>query len=136
MNSNGYNRRDFLRHSAVASAGLALGGCQPMMGGAGVPGPANVSLPDPNQRQGEYVEVNGARIFYQMTGQGEPMLLLHGYPLSGALFSRVRDELARRFRVITLDHRGYGMSRAPGVPDSIATYAQDGGRSRNGKIRR
>ena len=53
------------------------------------------------------------------------MLLLHGYPLSGALFVRVRDELARRFQVITLDHRGYGMSTAPGVPDSIAIYAQD-----------
>ncbi len=94
------------------------------MGGA-VPGPANLNLPDPNQRQGEYVEVNGARIFYQITGQGAPMMLLHGYPLSGALFYRVRDELSRRYQIITLDHRGYGKSTAPSVPDTIAVYAQD-----------
>lgn len=69
--------------------------------------------------------MNGARIFYQTAGEGEPMLLLHGYPLSGALFSRNRDALAERYRVITLDHRGYGMSEAPYVPNEIAVYAQD-----------
>jgi pimeloyl-ACP methyl ester carboxylesterase len=53
------------------------------------------------------------------------MLLIHGYPLSGALFSRVRDALAARYQVLTIDQRGYGMSEAPGVPDTIATYAQD-----------
>lgn len=82
-------------------------------------------LADPLVRQGQYVDVNGARIFVQASGQGTPMMLIHGYPLSGALFARVRDDLSRRFRVITIDLRGYGQSRAPGVPDSIATYAQD-----------
>lgn len=83
------------------------------------------TLPQPDARQGNYAEVNGARIFYEMTGQGQPMLLLHGYPLSGALFSRVRDSLATRYRVITVDHRGYGKSTAPGVPDDVSIYAKD-----------
>ena len=66
------------------------------------------------------------RIFYQSTGQGEPMTLLHAYPLWGTLFSRVRGEFSRRSRVMTLDQRGYGMSEAPEVPgSSIAVYAQD-----------
>ena len=53
------------------------------------------------------------------------MLLLHGYPLSGALFSRNREALAAQYQVITADHRGYGMSEAPGTPDDVAVYASD-----------
>ena len=124
MGSKGHSRRDFFRISGVTLAGFAVTttGCN-FDDDNGPLGP--VTLPSPTERQGEFAEVNGARIFYQVAGEGEPMLLLHGYPLSGALFVRVRDELARRYRVITLDHRGYGMSTAPGVPDTIAVYAQD-----------
>ncbi len=87
--------------------------------------PSVALLTAPKDRDGKYVEVNGARIFYQVSGQGQPILLLHGYPLSGALFARNRDALSTRFMVITLDHRGYGNSKAPGVPDSVETYAKD-----------
>jgi pimeloyl-ACP methyl ester carboxylesterase len=52
-------------------------------------------------------------------------VLLHGYPLSGALFARNRDVLAEQYRVVTLDHRGFGQSQAPGVPADISIYAQD-----------
>ena len=123
MGSTGHSRRDFFRVSGVALAGFAVTttGCD--FDDDDDNGP--VALPSPTDRQGEFVEVNGANIFYQSVGSGEPMVLLHGYPLSGALFVRVRDDLARRYRVITLDHRGYGMSMAPGVPDTIAVYAQD-----------
>ena len=121
------NRRLFMRTAGAATAGAFAAAAaaqtrrpqsQPRAGG-------QLRLPDPMQRQGSYAEVNGARIFYQVSGTGAPMMLLHGYPLSGALFERVRDDLSRRFRVITLDHRGYGMSRAPAIPDSIAIYAND-----------
>ncbi|BDP43563.1 hypothetical protein DAETH_35320 (plasmid) [Deinococcus aetherius] len=73
------------------------------------------------------LDVNGARIHYVSVGQGTPMLLLHGYPLSGELFARNRDALAAAgYRVITIDHRGYGRSTAPASdPGSLATYAQD-----------
>lgn len=73
------------------------------------------------------LSVNGAQIHYVSVGQGTPMLLLHGYPLSGELFSRNRDALAAAgYRVITIDHRGYGQSVAPaGAPGDLATYAAD-----------
>ncbi|MBB5234739.1 pimeloyl-ACP methyl ester carboxylesterase [Deinococcus budaensis] len=78
------------------------------------------------QQMGD-LDVNGARIHYVSQGSGTPMLLLHGYPLSGELFSRNRDALAAAgYRVITIDHRGYGRSTAPASdPGSLATYAQD-----------
>lgn len=90
-----------------------------------LPAPDVAALQMPSERIGEYVEVDGARMFYEMAGEGPPMLLLHGYPLSGALFSRVRGALQDDHTVITVDHRGYGLSEAPGVPDSIEVYAGD-----------
>lgn len=83
------------------------------------------ALPTPSERVGDYAEVNGARIFYEAAGDGPPMLLLHGYPLSGAMFARVREALEADHTVITVDHRGYGLSEAPEVPDSIEVYAED-----------
>ena len=78
-------------------------------------------------RQEGMLSVNGAQIHYISVGQGTPMLLLHGYPLSGELFSRNRDALAAAgYRVITIDHRGYGKSVAPAsAPGNLQTYAAD-----------
>lgn len=78
-------------------------------------------------RQEGMLSVNGAQIHYVSQGSGTPMLLLHGYPLSGELFSRNRDALANAgYRVITIDHRGYGQSVAPADDaGSIQTYAKD-----------
>ncbi len=78
-------------------------------------------------RQEGMLAVNGAQIHYVSQGSGTPMLLLHGYPLSGELFARNRDALASAgYRVITIDHRGYGKSVAPASdPGSLQTYAKD-----------
>lgn len=90
-----------------------------------LPFPDVSALQAPSERIGEYVEVDGARIFYEAAGNGPAMLLLHGYPLSGALFARVRVSLQDDYTVITVDHRGYGLSEAPGIPDSIEVHASD-----------
>jgi len=73
------------------------------------------------------LDVNGTSIHYVSQGSGTPMLLLHGYPLSGELFARNRDALADAgYQVITIDHRGYGKSMAPASdPGSLPTYAKD-----------
>jgi len=78
-------------------------------------------------RQEGMLDINGAQIHYVSVGSGTPMLLLHGYPLSGELFARNRDVLAAAgYRVITIDHRGYGKSTAPKeAPGDLKTYAQD-----------
>ena len=46
-------------------------------------------------RQEGMLEINGAQIHYVSVGTGTPMLLLHGYPLSGELFARNRDALSQ-----------------------------------------
>lgn len=107
---------------ALASSAMAQGSAAPQAAPAGG---GTLNLPEPSQRKGEYLERNGARIFYAQAGQGSPMLLVHGYPLSGALFGRVVDGLAQNHTVVTPDLRGYGLSHAPSITDSVDVYAED-----------
>lgn len=120
------DRRSLLRRSVALSVGASIMAL-PTAARASQSNQATpaADLGKPADRQGEFVDVNDARIFYQESGEGQPMLLIHGYPLSGALFARNREALAEQYRVITIDQRGYGQSEAPAVPDTIETYAQD-----------
>ena len=60
------------------------------------------------------VDVNGVGIEYQVTGQGRPVVLLHGFPDSGRLWRHQVTALAAAgFRVIVPDLRGYGLSDKP-----------------------
>jgi 3-oxoadipate enol-lactonase len=71
--------------------------------------------------------VDGVSIFFHDEGQGEPLVLIHGFPLTSDLFQPQRAALSHRFRVITPDLRGMG--RSDTLPDasdySMATYADD-----------
>lgn len=71
--------------------------------------------------------VNGISLHYYDEGQGEPMLLIHGFPLSSELFQPQRAALLGRYRVITPDLRGMGQSDStPAQTDySIDAYADD-----------
>ena len=82
-------------------------------------------LQAPSERVGEFAEVDSARIFYEAVGDGPALMLLHGYPLSGALFARMRDELQDNHTVVTIDHRGYGLSETDDNPGTIDRYAED-----------
>ena len=42
------------------------------------------------------VDVNGAKVYFKSVGSGKPMMLIHGYPLSGELFKDNRAALATR----------------------------------------
>ena len=90
-----------------------------------LPTPTAAEAASADQRQGQYVNVNGARIFYQVAGTGTPLLLIHGFPLSGQLFEGQLVGLSPRFEVITPDLRGFGKSTTPDAQGSIQTYARD-----------
>jgi pimeloyl-ACP methyl ester carboxylesterase len=67
------------------------------------------------------VEVNGVGIEYQVTGQGRPVVLLHGFPDSGRLWRHQVPALAGAgFQVIVPDLRGYGRS---GQPEAVEAYS-------------
>jgi len=67
------------------------------------------------------VEAGGIGIEYEVTGQGRPVVLLHGFPDSGRLWRHQVPALADAgFRVIVPDLRGYGKS---GKPEAVEAYS-------------
>ena len=70
------------------------------------------------------LRTGGATINLRHGGSGEPVLLLHGYPQTHAMWHKVAPELARDYTVVCPDLRGYGDSSKPkGLPDH-ANYAK------------
>ena len=67
------------------------------------------------------VEVDGTGIEFDVTGDGRPVLLLHGFPDSGRLWRHQVPALSGAgFRVIVPDLRGYGRS---GKPEAVEAYS-------------
>jgi haloacetate dehalogenase len=63
------------------------------------------------------IRTSGASINLVIGGEGPPVLLLHGYPQTHAMWHKVAPQLARDYTVICADLRGYGDSSKPrGVP--------------------
>ena len=65
---------------------------------------------------------NGITVAYDVEGEGAPVLLLHGFPQTRALWTPVAERLARRFTVVTADLRGYGASSKPEADPDLANY--------------
>ena len=64
------------------------------------------------------IRTSGATINLVHAGDGPPVLLLHGYPETHAMWHKVAPALARQFSVVCADLRGYGGSSKPkGLPD-------------------
>lgn len=57
-------------------------------------------------------------------GNGSPLLLLHGYPQTGAMWHKVAGPLARSFTVICPDLRGYGASDTPETDADHLPYSK------------
>ena len=65
-------------------------------------------------------------LYYEDHGAGEPIILIHGYPLSGASWEKqVPALLAAGYRVITYDRRGFGRSSKPTTGYNYDTFAED-----------
>ncbi len=113
--------------TALVIGGLLLAISQTSLAQTGTAqsGTAQSGTAQSGAAQSGTLEVNGAKIFYTSQGSGEPLLLIHGYPLSSELFKNNRDALSKRFKMVTMDLRGFGKSVAPDEKASIATYAQD-----------
>lgn len=72
-----------------------------------------------------YVESNGARIYWEERGGGEPLLMIMGLGYSLEMWGRVAPALAEHYRVIVFDNRGVGRSDVPPGPYTIAGMAAD-----------
>jgi len=65
-------------------------------------------------------------LYYEDHGSGKPVVLIHGYPLSGASWEKQTAVLlAAGHRVITYDRRGFGKSSQPADGYNYDTFAED-----------
>jgi pimeloyl-ACP methyl ester carboxylesterase len=67
----------------------------------------------------------GVRIAYEVRGEGEPIVLVHGLAYDRAGWGPFPERLAERFRVVVLDNRGVGESDAPPGPYTVPQMAAD-----------
>jgi pimeloyl-ACP methyl ester carboxylesterase len=70
-------------------------------------------------------QVNGAELWYEVTGEGEPVIQIHGAGFGHYNFAPATPRLAERFRVIDYDMRGYGQSDRPVQHYDMEVWADD-----------
>lgn len=71
-------------------------------------------------------DASEVELYYEDHGSGKPLILIHGYPLSGVSWERQLPALlAAGYRVITYDRRGFGKSGHPAAGYNYDTFASD-----------
>jgi haloacetate dehalogenase len=68
--------------------------------------------------------VNGVEINFRTCGEGPPLLLVHGFPQTHAIWHRVAPQLQRHFTLVMPDLRGYGDSAKPPSDALHAAYSK------------
>jgi pimeloyl-ACP methyl ester carboxylesterase len=66
---------------------------------------------------GAMLDWHGHRIYIRAVGRGDPLLLIHGFPTSSLDWHLLERELADRFRLISFDMLGFGLSDKPVAGD-------------------
>lgn len=57
-----------------------------------------------------FAEINGANLYYEVKGEGEPILMVHGYPLDSRMWDAQFEELAKNYQAIRFDMAGFHQS--------------------------
>lgn len=70
-------------------------------------------------------EVNGIKLYYEVHGRGEPLMLVSGIGYGGWVWYKQVPALSERFRVILIDNRGAGQSDKPDEPYTVEIFAAD-----------
>jgi non-heme chloroperoxidase len=132
-----HNRRRFLRNATIAFAAAELAA----IGSADAQSSQTSAAPAPQIRPGanelkrrfemSYITVgkensSDIELYYEDHGSGQPVVLIHGYPLSGASWEKQMPVLLDAgYRVITYDRRGFGKSSQPTAGYNYDTFAED-----------
>lgn len=78
-----------------------------------------------NPKAGHYADVRGFKMYYEIYGKGEPLLLIHGNGGSGNNFSGQIPYFSKHYQVILADSRAQGKSIDPGDSLSYEMMAED-----------
>jgi len=71
------------------------------------------------------IQVGDVRLWHRITGEGDPVVQIHGAGFGHFNFDAATPELSQRFRVIDFDMRGYGASDRPIQDYDMEVWADD-----------
>jgi pimeloyl-ACP methyl ester carboxylesterase len=71
------------------------------------------------------IEVNGVELWHRITGEGEPVFQIHGAGFGHFNFDPATPEIAKHFKVVDYDLRGYGQSGRPVQAYDMEVWADD-----------
>lgn len=66
-----------------------------------------------NAQDANYANVNGVKIYYEIHGEGEPLVLLHGFTMSHTMWEGWIEDFSKSYKLIIADLRGHGNSTNP-----------------------
>lgn len=72
-----------------------------------------------------YLNKNNVKIYYEISGEGEALVLIHGVVTDSALFEQTARILSAHFKVVTFDRRGNSRSRITGPDPDHAPFSID-----------
>lgn len=70
-----------------------------------------------------FASINDTRLYYEIAGRGEPLVLIHGFSLDSRMWEPQWESFAQKFRVLRYDMRGFGQSAHPN--GALYTHAED-----------
>ena len=74
--------------------------------------------------QSNFAEINGTRIFYEIAGEGKPVVLIHGWSFDSRCWKDLIPVIKNNFKVISYDLRGFGKSSLP-QPGQYYSHTDD-----------
>lgn len=74
--------------------------------------------------EAHWIDTEAGRIFARSKGDGPPLVLLHGFPQTHAMWHRLAPTLANTHRVVCMDLRGYGWSSVPRSGEDHEPYSK------------
>jgi pimeloyl-ACP methyl ester carboxylesterase len=82
-------------------------------------------MPEVEGVEHRFVDADGVRLHVAEAGEGDPLLLVHGWPQHWYMWGELIGPLAERYRVLCPDLRGFGWSDCPGDGYEPDTFASD-----------
>jgi pimeloyl-ACP methyl ester carboxylesterase len=71
------------------------------------------------------LQANGIELHYEATGEGQPVLFIHGLGSSCRDWEMQMPVFSKQYRVVSFDLRGHGQSQKPPGPYSMSLFAKD-----------
>lgn len=85
----------------------------------------SVSFAQENKNSGRYVEVNGMKMYYEISGSGDPLIILHGAYMNIPSMGGIIPVLAKTHQVYALEFQGHGRTNDINRPVTYENLADD-----------